>query len=79
MKYKAVLAYDVPCYHTVEIEAGSPEEADKIAEKQMDNIDLGLFEPDWGWTYEPRVVEGKEIEEKANASDQPREESSPGL
>ena len=77
MKYKALLAYDMPCYLTVYIEADSPEEADVMATRilESNDLDLGEFDPDFAWIEDLRVVSVKE----EHASDKPSEKSPAGL
>jgi len=50
-KYTVVLAYDVPCYATLIVEADNEDDAETVALK----ISPVLFEPDWSARGDVRV------------------------
>jgi hypothetical protein len=56
-RYSVLLAYDIPCYATVIVEADSHEEAER---KALDAFDETDFEPCWENWDDLRVVDGSE-------------------
>jgi hypothetical protein len=56
-KYHVLLAYDVPCYHTLVVEARNAANAEKIARAQLLQLDDSVFEPAWDGSSDYRVVD----------------------
>jgi hypothetical protein len=55
MKYNATIAFDVPCYANVEIEAGSDAEALELAKKLASEAAVD-YEAAWDHADDHRVV-----------------------
>jgi hypothetical protein len=56
-KYHVLMAYDVPYYHTIVVEARNAANAEKIAQAKLAHIDSSLFEPAWDGSSDYRVVD----------------------
>lgn len=57
-RYSVLLAYDVPCYATIIVEADSPEEAERIA--MTDKAACADFEPSWDASSDVRLADDAE-------------------
>jgi len=55
--FHVILGYDVPCYHTVVIQARNAAEAELRAEQLLNTLDSSLFEPEWDMARDHRVVD----------------------
>jgi hypothetical protein len=76
-KFSVLLAYDVPCYHTVVIDAENEDDADRKAEKILSDFDdLNVFEPEWSEMDDFRVVN---VVERDYVTNEPGEEGKASL
>lgn len=53
--YEIVLAYDVPCYAAIKVEAETPEEAARLALRKAEEEDVS-FQPEWDAAGDIRIA-----------------------
>ena len=55
--YNVILAYDVPCYRTIQVAASDAESAERIAQAKLQHMDSSEFEPAWDLADDYRVAD----------------------
>lgn len=55
--FQVILAYDIPCYKTIEVEAADAEEAEAKADDILQDVDSDTFEPDWQQSDNYRIAD----------------------